>query len=56
MRRRWEPHTFKGNLDAENARLEAKRKNMQPSQQRDLLEHKLRQIKTAVHIDEWLRV
>ncbi|BBO08506.1 hypothetical protein ABH991_000119 [Bradyrhizobium ottawaense] len=42
------------NLNAERARLIAELENTQPGPQRDLLERKLRQLKTASNLDKWL--
>jgi hypothetical protein len=54
MRRRSEPHTFEERLAEEKVRLEAAFENIEPGPQRDLLERKLRQIETALHIDSWV--
>jgi len=43
-RRRSQPRSFKENLQAEKARLEAAFENIEPGPERDLLERKLRQI------------
>ncbi|MET4764185.1 hypothetical protein ABH975_007268 [Bradyrhizobium ottawaense] len=42
------------NLNAERARIIAELENTQPGPQRDLLERKLRQLKTASNLDKWL--
>jgi len=54
MRRRSEPYTFDELLNAEKAWIEAILENIKPGQERDLLNRKLRQIETALHIDGWL--
>jgi hypothetical protein len=54
MRRRSKPHTFDERLNAEKARIEAALGRTEPGPERDLLEHKFRQIETALHIDSWL--
>jgi hypothetical protein len=51
MRRRSERHTFDERLNEEKARIEARLEAMEPGPQRELLELKVRQIETAVHID-----
>jgi len=54
MRRSSEPHTFDERLNAEKARIEAALEGTDPGPQRDLLELKLRQVETALHIDGWV--
>ena len=54
MRRRSKPHTFDERLNAEKARIEATLQSIKPGPERDLLDHKLRQIETALHINGWL--
>jgi hypothetical protein len=51
MRRRSKPHKFDERLNEEKARIEARLEAMEPGPQRELLELKVRQIKTALHID-----
>jgi hypothetical protein len=53
-RQRSEPHTIDERLNAEKARLQAELECANPGQQHDLLERKLRQIETALHIDSWI--
>ena len=53
-RRRSEPHAFDERLNAEKARLQAELQCANPGPQRDVLEHKLRQLETALHIDSWV--
>lgn len=54
MRRRVEPHTFDERLNAEKARLQAALECVNPGQQRDVLQRKLRQLETALQIDSWV--
>jgi hypothetical protein len=51
MRRRSKPHKFDERLNEEKARIEAELEATEPGPQCDLLEQKLRQIETALHID-----
>jgi len=53
-RRRSVPHTFEENLAAEKTKLEAQMAQLKPGPQRDGLLKKIRQIETAMHINEWL--
>ena len=53
-RRRSEPNTFDERLNAEKARLREELECANPGQQRDVLERKLRQIETALHINSWV--
>jgi hypothetical protein len=53
-RRRSVPHTFKANLAAEKAKLEAQIAQLKPGPQMDALLQKIRQLETASHINEWL--
>jgi hypothetical protein len=48
------PHTFEQNLAAEKAKLEAQLAKLKPGPQMDALRKKIRQLDTAVHINEWL--
>jgi hypothetical protein len=52
--RRSNPLTFDDKLNAEKARIEAEMERIDIGPQRDLLEHKLRQIDTAFQVDKWL--
>ena len=52
--RRSEPFIFDERLNAEKARIRAELECANPGQQRDVLECKLRQIETALHIDSWV--
>ena len=52
--RRSEPFIFDERLNAEKARTRAELECANPGQQRDVLECKLRQIETALHIDSWV--
>jgi hypothetical protein len=54
MRHRSEPHTFDERLSAERSRIEAALESAAPGPERDVLERKLRQIETALHINVWL--
>jgi hypothetical protein len=53
-RRRSVPHTFEENLAAEKAKLEAQVAQLKPGPQMDELLRKIRQLETALHINEWL--
>lgn len=53
-RRRSVPHTFEENLAAEKAKLEAQIAKLKPGPQRDGLLKKIRQLETALNINEWL--
>ena len=54
QRRRSVPHTFKENIAAERAKLEAQIAQLKPGPQRDGLLRKIRQLDTASHMNEWL--
>ena len=54
QRRRSVPHTFKENIAAERAKLEARIAQLKPGPQRDGLLKKIRQLDTASHMNEWL--
>ena len=53
-RRRSKPYTFDERLNAEKTRVQTKLECANPGPQRDVLERKLRQIETALHIDGWV--
>jgi hypothetical protein len=53
-RRRSAPHTFEENIAAEKAKLEAQIAKLKPGPQRDGLLRKIRQLETALHMNEWL--
>jgi hypothetical protein len=53
-RRRSVPHTFEENLAAERAKLEAQIAQLKPGPQRDGALKKIRQLETALHMNEWL--
>jgi hypothetical protein len=53
-RRRSAPHTFEENIAAEKAKLEAQIAKLKPGPQRDGLIRKIRQLETALHMNEWL--
>ena len=48
------PHSFEENLAAEKAKLEAQVAQLEPGPQRDGLLRKIRQLETALHMNEWL--
>jgi hypothetical protein len=52
QRRRSVPHTFRENIAAEKAKLEAQM--AKPGHQMDALRKKIRQLDTASHISDWL--
>jgi hypothetical protein len=54
QRRRSVPHSFEENLAAEKAKLEAQVAQLKPGPQRDGLLRKIRQLETALHMNEWL--
>ena len=54
QRRRSAPHTFKDQIAAEKARLEAELSTLKPGQQRDVLRRKIRHLEAASHINDWL--
>lgn len=54
MKRRSESHAFDDGLNAERARIEAELASANPGPPREVLERKLRQIETALHIDGWV--
>jgi hypothetical protein len=53
-RRRSAPHIFEENIAAEKAKLEAQIAKLKPGPQRDGLLRKIRQLETALHMNEWL--
>jgi len=53
-RQRSESHTLDERLNAEKVRLQAELEFANPGQQHDVLEQKLRQIETALHVDSWV--
>jgi hypothetical protein len=53
-RRRSIPHTFEENLAAEKAKLEAQVAQLKPGHKRDGALKKIRQLETALHMNEWL--
>jgi hypothetical protein len=53
-RRRSVLHTFEENLAGEKAKLEAQVARLKPGPQMDELLRKIRQLETALHINEWL--
>jgi hypothetical protein len=53
-RRRSVPHTFEENLAAEKAKLDAQVAQLKPGPQMDGLLRKIRQLETALHMNEWL--
>jgi hypothetical protein len=53
-RRRSVPHTFEENLASEKAKLEAQVAQLSLGPQMDELLGKIRQLETALHINEWL--
>ena len=55
MRRRSKRHTFDELLKAEKTRIEARLEALEPGPQRDLLNLKVHQIETALHMDRLLR-
>jgi hypothetical protein len=54
QRRRSVPHTFRENIAAEKAKLEAQMAKLKPGHQMDALRKKIRQLDTASHISDWL--
>lgn len=48
------PHSFEENLAAEKAKLEAQVAQLKPGPQKDGLLSKIRQLETALHMNEWL--
>jgi hypothetical protein len=52
QRRRSVPHSFEENLAAEKAKLEAQVAQLKPGPQKDGLLSKIRQLETALHINE----
>jgi hypothetical protein len=54
QRRRSVPHSFEENLADEKAKLEAQVAQLKPGPQKDGLLSKIRQLETALHINEWL--
>ena len=54
QRRRSVSHTFKENIAAEKAKLEAQVAKLKPGPQMDAALKKIRQLETAAHISEWL--
>jgi hypothetical protein len=53
-RRRSVSHTFEENIAAERARLEERIANLKPGPELNALREKIRQLKTAADISEWL--
>jgi hypothetical protein len=47
-------HLFGNRIASEKERIEAQLAELQPGPERDQLLNKLRQLDTALHIDEWL--
>ena len=54
QRRRSAPHTFEDRIAAEKAKLEAQAAKLKPGPQVEALREKIRQLKTASHMNEWL--
>ena len=54
-RNRSAPHTFQENIAAEKAKLESQLARMKPGAAMDALQEKIRQLDSAIRIDEWLR-
>ncbi|MGY2903401.1 hypothetical protein [Bradyrhizobium sp. URHC0002] len=54
-RNRSVPHTFQDNIAAEKAKLVAQVAKLKPGPAMEALEEKIRQLETALHMDEWLR-
>ena len=54
QRRRSVPHSFEENLAAEKSKLEAQAAQLKPGPQRDGLLRKIRQLETALDMNEWL--
>jgi hypothetical protein len=52
---RSKPHSFEDRLAEAAFRLEAQARRLSPGKERDELLQKLRQIDTAVHLNEWLK-
>ena len=52
QRRRSVPHSFEENLAAEKAKLEAQVAQLKPGPQKDGLLSKIRQLETALHMNE----
>jgi hypothetical protein len=53
-RRRSVPHSFEEQIAAEKAQLEAEVADLPHGPKRDSLLRKIRQLKTASHMNEWL--
>ena len=54
QRRRSVPHTFEERIAAAKAKLEAKQLNTSDRAQREALVEKIRQLETAIGMNEWL--
>lgn len=54
-RRRSKPHTFEENIAAEKVKLIAQLAKEKSSGDREALEEKIRQLDTALTMNEWLR-
>jgi hypothetical protein len=54
QRRRSVPHTFEERIAAEKAKLKAQVAKHKRGPQREALLEKIRQLETAIHMNEWL--
>lgn len=54
QRRRSVPHTFEERIAVEKAKLEAQVARLKRGPQREALLEKIRQLETAIHMNEWL--
>jgi hypothetical protein len=55
QRQRSKPHSFEDQIAAEKKRLEEQAALLSHGPERRALEHKIRQLETASHMNEWLR-
>jgi hypothetical protein len=54
QRRRSVPHIFEDNIAVEKSTLEAQLAGRKPGPQTEALRKKIRQLETALHLNEWL--
>jgi hypothetical protein len=55
QRRQSVPHTFEENIAAEKAKCEAQLAKLKPGPEMHALRKKIRQLDTAIHMNDWLR-
>ena len=54
-RKRAVPHSFEENIAIAKAELEAQLAKLRPGSEMEAIQEKIRQLRTATHMNEWLR-